>query len=342
MFVEEAKLASQVQHKNVVQVFELGHHNGELYMVLEYVPGTDLKRLLRQASVKRLSLPMWLSVHIAIEILEALAFAHDLKDNHGQRRNIVHCDVTPENVFLSTGGEIKLGDFGVAHDETRCEEDFPGEIRGKLAYMAPEQLSGRPVDQRADVFSCAVVLWEALAQRRLFRGHNDDETVARICQEDRIAPSVFNRDVPPSLDAAVLAALRADRTKRTRTARELQRALIEVQTDLGHRVALVDVERALRKVLNAAAPGGSSARSDSIDPSKIPTVESEIPSDDVGLSFSEERHRPPPVMWPTRPPEPEPEPHLPEPRARSRSTHARDLQATPASTDPANRPTHRR
>ncbi len=327
MFVEEAKLASQVQHKNVVQVFELGNHEGELYMVLEYVPGTDMKRLLRQASVKRLSLPMWLSVHIAIEMLEALAYAHDLKDGGGQRRNIVHCDVTPENVFLSTGGEVKLGDFGVAHDETRCEEDFPGEIRGKLAYMAPEQLSGRQVDQRADVFSAAVVLWEALTQRRLFRGPTDDDTVARICQEDRIAPSVFNKDVPAQLDSAVLAALRADRTRRTRTARELQRALIDIQTDLGHRVALVDVERALRKILNADTPPGTQAEDPANDPSKVPTVESEIPSDGRER-FSPPDGSRPQVRWATRAPDPDPETDLPEVRARQRSMAAsRDIKA---------------
>ena len=283
MFVEEAKLASQVQHKNVVQVFELGHHHGELYMVLEYVPGTDLKRLFRQAFAARLSVPLWLSVHIAIEVLEALAYAHDLKDAQSQRRNLVHCDVTPENIFLSTGGEVKLADFGVAHDDTRREDDFPGEVRGKLAYMAPEQLSGRPVDQRADVFSAAVVLWESLAQRRLFRGPTDDDTVARICHEDRVPPSVFNRDVPPSLDAVILAALRADRTRRTRSAREMQRALIAVQTELNHRVALVDVERALRKILTATPPPGS-AKDTSLDPSKIPTVESELPSEGIEWS----------------------------------------------------------
>ena len=305
MFVEEAKLAGQVQHKNVVQVFELGHHDGELFMVLEYVPGTDLKRLLREASVKRLSLPLWLSVHITIEVLEALAFAHDLRDGTGQRRNLVHCDVTPENIFLSAGGEVKLGDFGVAHDDTRSEDDFPGEVRGKLAYMAPEQLSGRLVDQRADVFSIGVVLWESLAQRRLFRASTDDETVARICHEDRPAPSLYNQKVPPSLDAAVLGALRADRTRRTRTARELQQALVGVQIDLKHRVALVDVERALRKILTAPVPS-IETNVEKNDPSKTPTVETEIPSEAARKPEGQ-------VQWPTLPPRFDPYALLPEP-----------------------------
>ena len=319
MFVEEAKLASQVQHKNVVQVFELGHHEGELYMVLEYVPGTDLKRLLRQAGTKRLSLPTWLSLHIVIEVLEALAFAHDLRDASGQRRNLVHCDVTPENIFLSTGGEVKLGDFGVAHDDTRAEDDFPGEVRGKLAYMAPEQLSGRHVDQRADVFSAAVVLWESLTQRRLFRGPNDDETVSRICHEDRMPPSMYNREVSGALDKAILSALRADRTRRTRTARELQRALLDVQQELNQRVALVDVERALRKILTARPP---SKKNDAaiLDPSKVPTVESEIPRED-SLSVSGSAADPR-VDWTTLPPSSDPESQLADPRLRS-STHSR-------------------
>ncbi len=316
MFVEEAKLASQVQHKNVVQVFELGHHDGELYMVLEYIPGTDLKKLFREASLKRLTLPVWLSVHIAIEVLEALSFAHDLRNAEGQRRNLVHCDVTPENIFMSAGGEVKLGDFGVAHDETRAEDDFPGEIRGKLAYMSPEQLSGRPVDQRADVFSAAVVLWEALSHRRLFRGPTDDETVTRICNEDRARPSLYNSRVPASLDDVVLSALRADRTRRTRTAREFQRALVDVQIELRHRVALVDVERALRKILTAQPPNVDRSRVADQDPSKVPTLESEIPSEDTGAALE-----PPPradVDWPTMPPPMDPFAQLPEPERRDR------------------------
>ena len=337
MFVEEAKLASQVQHKNVVQVFELGHHNGELYMVLEYVPGTDLKRLLRQASVKRLGIPMWLAVHIGIEVLEALAFAHDLRDVKGQRRNLVHCDVSPENIFLSTGGEVKLGDFGVAHDDTRSEDDFPGEVRGKLAYMAPEQLSGRMVDQRADVFSAAIVIWEVLTQRRLFRGPTDDETVARICHEDRLAPSVFNNDVPASLDAAILAALRADRTRRTRTARELQRALIAVQAELRHRVALVDVERALRKVLTAQVPAGANAPSEKLDPSKIPTIESEIPNEGSFVAAGEAASTPN-VAWPTLPPGPDPDRKLPVPATRNRPPRRPSETSAPRPT-PAAQPT---
>ncbi|MEO1338429.1 MAG: protein kinase, partial [Myxococcota bacterium] len=294
MFVEEAKLASQVQHKNVVQVFELSHHDGELYMVLEYVPGTDLKRLFRAALANRLTLPIWLSVHIVIEILEALAFAHDLRDAKGQRRNLVHCDVTPENVFLSTGGEVKLGDFGVAHDDTRSEDDFPGEVRGKLAYMAPEQLSGRRVDQRTDVFSAGVILWESLTQRRLFRAKSDSETVARICQEERARPSLYNAKVPPSLDDAVMAALSADRTRRTRTARELQRALLNVQAELRHRVALVDVERVLRKILQPSPSLDSKA----VDSCRTPTIDSPPTSGENVPS--------PDIVWPTLPPRSDP------------------------------------
>ncbi|MEM7678678.1 MAG: protein kinase, partial [Myxococcota bacterium] len=240
----------------------------------------------------RLSLPVWLSVHIVIEILEALAFAHDLRNNQGRRRNLVHCDVTPENVFLSTGGEVKLGDFGVAHDDTRAEDEFPGEVRGKLAYMAPEQLSGRPVDQRTDVFSVGVILWEALTQRRLFRAKSDSETVSRICKEDRPRPSLYNKKIPPRLDDAVLAAVCADRTRRTRTARELQRTLTDIQAELGHRVALVDVERALRKILKTDSTQDIDTTS-----CRTPTADSSpSPKDDINVD----------IVWPTLPPRSDP------------------------------------
>src|SRR5262245_27747813 len=147
MFVDEAKLAANVQHKNVVQVYELDRlENGQLFIVMEYINGVDLKKLLRHAERVGVRIPPWFSIFVLTEVLDALNHAYELVDDRGQRRNIVHRDVSPENIFISTNGDVKLGDFGVARDDTR-PDPYAGEAKGKLGYMAPEQLAGERLDQ---------------------------------------------------------------------------------------------------------------------------------------------------------------------------------------------------
>ena len=200
LFVAEASLAAEVRHRNVVQVFELGQVEGELYMAMEYVEGHDFRRLLRYASKEGVRIPPWFTVHILGEVLEALQYAYELKDDHGQSRRVVHRDVTPSNIFISNQGEVKLGDFGVAKDDTRGQQTRAGQLKGKVAYMAPEQLYSRAIDQRTDLFAVGVVLWEGLAQRRLFGGRPDIEMLNAICNGPRPRLSEHMRDVPPELE----------------------------------------------------------------------------------------------------------------------------------------------
>ncbi len=254
MFVAEAMLAGRVLHKNVVQVFELGElPGGELFIAMEYVPGGDLKRLLGAARRSGRRVPVWLALHVTIEILEALAFAHELRDEGGRRRNVVHRDVSPENVFLSHGGEVKLGDFGVAQDDTREIDPFAGQLTGKVPYLSPEQIAGLPLDGRSDVFSAAVMLWESLAGRRLFAARTGPETMARICSAPRSPPSAFNPDVPPTLDACVLAALAIEREGRPPSARAFGAQLGDILASLVPRVTAADVQRVVIELLGAAA-----------------------------------------------------------------------------------------
>lgn len=259
MFVAEASLAAEVRHRNVVQVYELGRVGDELYMAMEYVKGTDLRVLLGQAAKRGLRIPPWFSVHVTCEILEALGFAWNLEDDDGRVRRIVHRDVTPSNIFISEQGEVKLGDFGVARDDTQASRTRAGQLKGKLAYMAPEQLYSKPPDHRVDVFAAGVVLWEALAQRRLFGGRPEIEVMQAITQLPRRAPSEHVGDVPPSLDTVVLSAVEIEKNTRLASAQEFQHHLLEVLPSLRPQVRASDVRRVVAGLLG-----------------KMPTAEAEL------------------------------------------------------------------
>ncbi len=254
MFIDEAKLAAQVQHKNVVQVFELESiGDDELYMALEWVDGFDLKQVLKRAARAQRMLPTWACVSVAMQVLEALAFAHELRDAEGRRRNIVHCDVTPENIFVSRTGEVKLGDFGVAHDDTRADEAFEGQIKGKVTYLSPEQINGQRPDHRADVFSCGIVLWESLTLHRLFASDTPTETMSRICVAPRTPPSAMRHDIPPALDRIVLRALEPDLHRRTPSAKTMQNELRAVLNELDPALDPMNLESLVRELVTGEA-----------------------------------------------------------------------------------------
>jgi serine/threonine protein kinase len=250
MFVGEAKLAAHILHQNIVQVFELVEEQGELFMVLEYVEGTDLRRILQIANRNRLRIPPWFSARVMSEVLAGLGFAHELKDGEGRPRNVVHRDVSPANIFVSKAGEVKLGDFGVAKDHSLGEQTITGTIKGKLSYMSPEQLYHKPLDQRSDLFAAGIVLWEMLAQRRLFGGRRPEiETMNLICSGERTPPSTFFPDVPPDLDACVLRALRPSPSQRFLTARDMQNRLLEILQALKPRIFADDVSSVVQELL---------------------------------------------------------------------------------------------
>jgi serine/threonine protein kinase len=252
MFIGEAKLASEVHHQNIVEVLALEEmESGELYMVLEYVEGSDLRRILQTSTKAKIRLPPWFSVKVIVDILQGLSFAHELKDERGKLRNIVHRDVTPSNIFLSKRGEVKLADFGVAKDYGRQEKTVTGFMKGKLAYMSPEQLYHRPLDQRSDIFAAGVVLWEMLAQKRLFGGNRPEiETMNLICSGDRRPPSEICSDVPKELDACVLCALRPSPSERFLTSRDFQARLIEILHRMRPRILPSDVLAVLEQTVS--------------------------------------------------------------------------------------------
>lgn len=222
MFVGEAKLAVRLQHANIVQVHSLEEFDGRPFIVMEYVHGQDLFSVLQRAQASRSNLPVDFGLHCLTEMLKGLGCAHIAVDADGQPLNLVHRDVTPSNVFISYDGEVKLGDFGVAHSTGAVQ---PSELRGKLGYLAPEATQRQHLDARADLFSAGVMLWEILAQRPLFSAATEGDTLRRLRDYQPEPPSVHNPRVPPDLDRLALKALAKDPACRFQTAAQFEEAL---------------------------------------------------------------------------------------------------------------------
>ena len=222
MFAGEAKLSVRLQHASIVQVLSFEEHLGQPFIVMEFVHGKDLFAVLSGAAEHRIELPFDFGIHCLVEMLKGLSYAHTARGADGRPLNLVHRDVTPSNVFISFDGEVKLGDFGVAHSAGEVQA---AEVRGKLSYLAPEALHGKQLDARADLFSAGVVLWETLAQRRLFSGATDGEVLLQVRDRMPEPPSTHNRRVAPDLDLIALKALEKDPAKRFQSAQQFEEAL---------------------------------------------------------------------------------------------------------------------
>jgi serine/threonine protein kinase len=206
MFITEARLSARLHHPNIVQVFELGDVDGELFMALELVNGADLATLLNCAQAP---LPLGLCALVAHEICRALSYAHGVTDELGKPLAIVHRDVSPSNVMIGYDGQVRLLDFGIAKalGAATDQRSRTGSIKGKMSYMAPEVFDGAPFDHRSDLFAVGVLLYEMLTGRRLFRAEDELQTMAlvRACQVT--PPSRFNGDITPELEAVTMRAL---------------------------------------------------------------------------------------------------------------------------------------
>ncbi|HEY8432255.1 MAG TPA: serine/threonine-protein kinase [Sandaracinaceae bacterium] len=227
MFLDEARLSTRIRHPNVVRVERIASCERGPYIVMEYVRGATLAAVLRARAAARAPLPVELAVAIAAKIAEALHAAHETRDELGHELGIVHRDVSPSNVLLGVRGDVKLIDFGVARARKRLARTMPGCVKGKLAYMAPEQLAGVNVDRRADVFALGVVLWEMLALRRLFHAADDLETILRIRDPAPVPPPSLHRaDVPAQLDDVVATMLARHLEERFSTAAAARHAML--------------------------------------------------------------------------------------------------------------------
>lgn len=232
MFLDEARLAVRIQHPNVVRVEELLEAQGTYLMVMEYVHGCSLYDLLRALAKAGRRLAPDLAAWVGIQIADGLHAAHELKDERGQPLDVVHRDVSPQNVLLSWDGHVKVIDFGIAKSRAQAERTRVGVIRGKVGYMSPEQANALELDRRADVYALGVVLWEMLTSRRLFRADNEILLLDMVRRPVVPPPSQFGV-VPEPLEQAILDALRPDARLRLSSAKVLRDRLLQAQPGAG-------------------------------------------------------------------------------------------------------------
>jgi TonB family protein len=225
MFVDEAKLAAQLNHNNIIHIYDLGKIQSSYYIAMEYIDGFDLKAILRRGQERDHSMTVELALFIASKLASALDYAHRKKDFEEKEMGLVHRDVSPQNVLVSQEGDIKLCDFGIAKAASKASHTQAGALKGKLQYMSPEQAWGRHIDRRSDIFALATVLFEMLTNRKLFTGDNELSILEQVREARVQAPSLHNDEVTPEIDKIVIKALQKDPANRYQTAGEMARDL---------------------------------------------------------------------------------------------------------------------
>jgi len=254
MFLDEARLAAMLEHPNIVQIFDLGEVNGQYFIAMEYVRGHSIAQLIRTLRKDRRFIPFPIAAFIMAKVAAALHYAHTLCDKTGRPLNIVHRDVSPDNIIISNSGVPKLIDFGIAKAITNEQRTQAGAIKGKFAYMSPEQIRGQVLDARSDVFAAGVCLYELTTLSRPFGGQSDIMTLSAIINESPEPPSSRRPDYPKEIEAICLRCMAKDPQARFRNCRELEEAL-DAFLATTNRVGERDVAEFVSRVLGAAPDG---------------------------------------------------------------------------------------
>jgi tRNA A-37 threonylcarbamoyl transferase component Bud32 len=262
MFLAEARLAAQLSHPNIAQIFDVGETDGDLYMAMEFVDGRDLREVVDTGR----PVPPQLVAHIGVEVARALAYLHDARDLRGRALKIVHRDVSPQNILVDKSGRVVLIDFGVALAGEGELQKRRRKVAGNLAYMSPEQCYGEPLDGRSDLFSLGVTMWELLMGEALFRREETADTREALLRGE-IPPL---KDVPPSLDALAMRLLSREREERPTSAGEVARDLDAILPQLGGRVSAAALGTFVAEALDPHQP----AR---LDSQRAETVLSPVP-----------------------------------------------------------------
>ncbi len=247
MLIDEAKIAVQLTHANIAQIFDLGRVAESYFIALEYIHGKDLRTIFDRARKRGEPLPVPMACFNIMKVCEGLAYAHDKKDAAGRDLHLVHRDVSPQNVLISYDGEVKLIDFGIAKAAGKASKTQAGILKGKFGYMSPEQVRGLPLDRRSDVFAVGIVLYELLTGERLFVGETDFSTLEKVRNVEIMPPSTYNRRIPDELEQIVLKALSKDVDDRYQTAMDLHDDLQSFMYTSGNFFARKDLAAYMRK-----------------------------------------------------------------------------------------------
>lgn len=282
MFLDEAKLAAQLQHPNIAQVYDIGKLGDSFFFTMEYVHGETVRALLHRSHGLRRPIPVGSMLTIAAGAAAGLHHAHERIGMDGKHLGIVHRDVSPSNLMVSYEGTVKLVDFGVAKAAHNSQETRSGTVKGKIAYLSPEQCRGRAIDRRSDLFSLGIVLWEMLTTERLFRHPSDFETMASIVNDATPPPSSRRPDVPPELDHLVLRLLAKEPDQRYQTGGDLLEDIENLAARVGQPLSAAALGRVVRELFGQRPEPWIELRS-SEEHAHVVTVTSEPVPADLGL-----------------------------------------------------------
>jgi len=237
MFLDEARMASNLRHPNVVPTLDVAQDDNGLFLVMEYIEGVALRYVLRALKKKSEPMTLGVAIRIALDLLAGLEAAHDLTTTEGEHMQLVHRDVSPHNIMVGNSGVSRLMDFGIARAAIRDGSTQVGQVKGKMNYMALEQIEGETVDGRADLYSAGVVLWEMLTGRRLLKGENEVEMIRHAIDSKRDLPSKYRSDIPPQIDAVCRRALHTKAAGRYQTAANFAEQLEVAALEANIRIA---------------------------------------------------------------------------------------------------------
>ena len=271
MFLDEARLAVQLGHPHICHVYDFGEIEGSWYIAMEWVHGATLAKTIKR-SIEHGGIPVEVAAKIVSQVSEALSYVHRARGADGQPLHIVHRDVTPHNVMVSFDGNVKLLDFGIARARTQVVETQEGIVKGKLAYMAPEQCRGETIDQRADIFALGVCLYEAVVQRPLYQRRNEFHSLQAILNDP--VPSIrdLRSDLSLELDAIVQKCLQKQRDERFRAASEVHEALERWLTTTGHVVSTDRIADMMERIWQEQILSGPTVETTPIARPQLPSV----------------------------------------------------------------------
>ncbi|HEX5064372.1 MAG TPA: serine/threonine-protein kinase, partial [Kofleriaceae bacterium] len=233
MFIDEARIGSLVKHPNVVEIYELGQVGTDLFMVMEYLAGESVSGVLRRHELRGDRLDVALGAYVIAEACAGLHAAHELRDADGNPAGVIHRDISPSNLFITYGGEVKVLDFGIATAHDRLSRTATGHVKGKFSYMSPEQCLGIPMDAKSDLWSLGVVLYELTTQRRLFKRPNELLVLKAVTQDPIPRPRKEQLQYPQLLEQIVMRALQREPSRRPHSALELREQLLDAMAKLG-------------------------------------------------------------------------------------------------------------